>query len=104
MFEVGFDVSRIYYSRNNCEDLYLYVLKTVCQYDTRRAVFGVMFDSSFRIVSKRWFRVAKRGKFFVAHGLNVVFLSADEISENHPCYPPNVVLEYFSQAPGGVCA
>lgn len=87
---------------------YLYALKAVSQSDSyglRLAVFGVLFDDTYALVSVRWFRVCPRGRIQVAHGTNCSFLSSDRISKNDPCYPPDVVLDYFrQQALGGACA
>lgn len=105
-FEIGFDLGSCYGHVGSFEslDCYLYVLKTVVQSGTRKAVFGVMFDSSYRLVSKRWFRVSRRGSYFFAHGTPVTFCSGVKFSKDDACYPPDDVLEYFRQAPSGVCA
>ena len=105
-FEIGFDAGSCYGSLRPCEPLesYLYVIASVVQSGTRKAVFGIMFDSSYRLISKRWFRVSQRGSYFYAHGSNVTFCSSVKFSENDACYPPDDVLDYFRQAPSGVCA
>lgn len=105
-FESGFLPGTCYGSVRPLEPLefFLYVIKTVVQSGTRKAVYGAIFDSSYRLISKRWFRVSERGSYFYAHGTNVTFCSTVIISENDACYPPQDVLEYFRQALSGVCA
>lgn len=105
-FDIGFEVGSIYGSLRPCEsyECYLYVLKTVVQSGTRKAVFGAMFDSTYRLVCKRWFRVSERGSYFMALGTNVIFCSNMIFFKNDACYPPDDVLNYFRKAPSGVCA
>lgn len=101
-----FEPGMIYYSLRPCEpyECYLFVLKTVVQAGSRMAVFGAMFDSTYRLVCKRWFRVSLRGSHTFALGNNVTFCQNMIFSKDDACYPPDDVLEYFRQAPSGVCA
>lgn len=59
-----------------------------------RALFGVVYDPTFRIIDRRWFRVCSRGKCFVCLASATTFFSRKKVTDSS-CIPPREVVDYF---------